>query len=255
METKMKFLSKLSFIGCIILLCGSFSLAFPQTFQTAPASALHVSGNQILDSSNKAVVLRGIGRTGDLQSASGMWSTQGMAVADWSQKWNPISDNIPLMDATFRCYQQVWHVNMVRMLIPVNWYWQNSIVPSMQDPTYYPDLTTPISYQTYIATVAAQAAKYGIYVDLCPYELVSNYQDSNSGGAQGQPMGNWDSPAQNFLASTGLTEPQFWSQFWSLMANNLKGYSNVIFEAWNEPQNSGYDAVIFRLHELLNNNV
>ena len=101
----------------------------------------------------------------------------------------PISDNIPLMDATFRCYQQVWHVNMVRMLIPVNWYWQNNIVPSMQDPTYYPDLTTPISYQTYIATVAAQAAKYGIYIDLCPYELVSNYQDSNSGGAQGQPMG------------------------------------------------------------------
>ncbi len=71
---------------------------------------------------------------------------------------------------------------MIRMLIPVNWYWQNNIVPSMQDPTYYPDLTAPISYQTYIATVAQQAAKYGIYVDLCPYELVSNYQDSNSGG-------------------------------------------------------------------------
>ena len=27
------------------------------------------------------------------------------------------------------------------------------------------------------------------------------------------------------------------------MANNLKSYSNVIFEAWNEPQDSGNDAV------------
>ena len=147
------------------------------------------------------------------------------------------------MDATFQCYQQYWGVNMIRMLIPVNWYWQNNIVPAMQDPTYYPTLTTPISYQTYIATVAQQAAKYGIYVDICPYELVSNYKDNQSGGAQGQPMGTWDLAAQSFLAGTGLTEQQFWSQYWTLMANNLKGYSNVIFEAWNEPGDSGNDAV------------
>jgi hypothetical protein len=129
------------------------------------------------------------------------------------------------------------------MLIPINWYWQNNIVPCMQDPTYYPNLTTPISYQTYIATVARQAAKYGIYVDICPYELVSNYQDNASGGAQGQPMGGWDSAGQSFLASTGLTELQFWSQYWTLMAKNLKGYPNIIFEAWNEPENSGNDPV------------
>ena len=238
----MKFLSQLALIACMIMLCATFLPAFPQTL-TVTAPSLHVSGAQILNSSNQVVVLRGIGRTGDLQSASGMWSTQGMAVADWSQKWMPISSNIPLMDATFQCYQQYWHVNMIRMLIPVNWYWQNNVVPSMQDPTYYPTWTTPISYQTYIATVAQQAAKYGIYVDICPYELISNYQDNASRGAQGQPMGNWDSYAQSFLASTGLTEQQFWSQYWILIANNLKKYPNVIFEAWNEPQDSGYDAI------------
>ncbi len=206
---------------------------------------LHVSGNRILDTGNHQVILRGIGRTGDIESASGMWSDAGDAnVVAWGQKWLPIAADVPLMDATFRCYQQVWHVNMIRMFILPSWYWQNNIVPAQQDPENYGGWTTPISYRTYVKTVVVEAAKYGIYVDIVPYQLVSNYQDGNKGGDQGLPMTGWDTPCQSFLNSTRLSERNFWRQFWTLIANNLKAYPNAIFEAWNEPAHLGNDAVL-----------
>ena len=77
----MKYLSAPALIICLIMLGAALSLVPPQT-GTATALPLHVSGNQILNPSNQLVVLRGIGRTGDLQSASGMWSGPGMYVAD-----------------------------------------------------------------------------------------------------------------------------------------------------------------------------
>ena len=141
--------------------------------QAATTPSLHTSGDQILDSNNNVVYLRGIGRTGDLHSASGMWSGPGMAVANWGQKWQSISSNIPLMDATLQCYQQYWHVNMIRILIPMDWWWQDNVVPS-QYQSGAP--STAISYRTYIETLVQEAAKYGIYVDFCPYSAVNAYR-------------------------------------------------------------------------------
>ncbi len=238
----MKVFSKIALGLIVSLLCSCFLVLFEPT--DAATSALHVSGNRILDYRNNQVVFRGIGRTGDMESASGMWSGAGdVNVVAWGQKWFPISANIADMDATFRCYQQVWHVNMIRMFVLPSWYWQNNIVPAQQDPQNYPTWTTPISYRTYVKTVVAEAQKYGIYVDLVPFQLLSGYQDGNQGGAQGLPLSGWDSTCQSFLKSTHLSESSFWQQFWKLMASNLRGYSNVIFEAWNEPEHYGNDPI------------
>ena len=210
----------------------------------APASitpALHTSGDQILDSNNNVVILRGIGRTGDLESASGMWSGPGMAVADWSQKWQSISSNIPLMDATFRCYRQSWGVNMIRILIPVNWWWQNNVVPS-QYQSGAPSST--ISYRTYIETLVQVAAKYGIYVDFCPYDVFDAYTDSSGTNSNGMP-GSLSISAYNYMLSINSAgEMPAWNTWWTSVATSLNHYSNVIFEAWNEPQDTGNDAVI-----------
>ncbi len=229
-------------ILCVILTCTVLSFAFTST-QANAATALHVSGSQILDASGKTVILRGIGRAGDIESASGMWSSPGSAVFAWDQKWHPITNNIPLMDATFKCYQQNWHVNMIRMFINVNWYWQDNVVPSVQDPANYPDWTTPISYREYVTTVVAEAAKHGIYVDICPYQLNSGYEDAYAAGAQGLPLSGWDQAGQDFLSTTNLPEQEFWTHFWTLVASNLKDYPNAIFEAWNEPENLGVDPI------------
>lgn len=236
--------SKLAIILCIILTASSLTAELSFNAQAATAPALHVAGNQILDANGKAVTFRGIGRAGDIESASGMWSGPGDTnVFAWGQKWYPISQNIADMDATLQCYQQVWKVNMIRVYISVNWYWQDNITPSVEDPENYPTWTTPISYRNYIATIVAEAAKYGIYVDICPYQLLSNYEDGNQGGEQGLPLMGWDNAATAFLANTGLSEQVFWRQFWTALANSLGSYPNAIFEAYNEPQNTGTDPI------------
>jgi hypothetical protein len=236
--------SKLAIMLCIILTASSLTAELSFNAQAATAPALHVAGNKILDPSGNAVLLRGIGRAGDIESASGMWSGPGDTnVYAWGQKWYPISQNIADIDATLQCYQQVWKVNMIRVYISVNWYWQDNITPSVEDPQNYPTWTTPISYRNYLATIVSEAAKYGIYVDVCPYQLLSNYEDGNQGGEQGLPLMGWDNAATAFLTGTGLSEQEFWRQFWTALANSLGSYPNAIFEAYNEPQNTGTDAI------------
>jgi hypothetical protein len=242
----MKFYVKSTIILCIILVSTLFAISAlqfvnPSSASTAPA--LHVSGNQIQDINGKTVYLRGIGRAGDIESASGMWSGPDQTVFAWDQKWCPLSNNIEMMDATFKCYQEYWKVNMIRIYVNVNWYWQNNITASIEDPENYPTWTTPISYQNYITTVVSEAANYGIYVDVCPYQLTSGYENGNGGVAQGMPLCGWDEAGTSFISSTKLPEQTFWSRFWTIMANNLKNHPNAIFEAWNEPQNTGTDPI------------
>lgn len=239
----MKILTAITLTLCIILLSTMFTLEYNPNTEAAVARALHVSGNKIHDIYDHTITLRGIGRAGDIESASGMWSGPGQTVYAWNQKWLSISDNLANMDATFRCYQQTWKVNMIRLFVSVNWYMQDNITASEEDPENYPTWTTPISYRTYIATVTAHASKYGIYVDVCPYQLLSGYQDNVGGGQQGLPLMGWDTAGTAYLNSTGLTEAQFWGKYWTQMATDLKSYPNVIFEAYNEPQNTGTDNI------------
>ncbi len=102
-----------------------------------------------------------------------------------------------------------------------------------------------MSTRQYFKTLLTEAGKYGIYVDFVPYQLTANtasytsdpYITSNIAGAQGLPLCGWDTQGQKFIASTGMTEANFWNAFYTQMANDLKGYSNAVFEAWNEPAN------------------
>ncbi len=198
--------------------------------------ALHTSGSNIINSYGSVVYLRGIGRSGDLQSASGMWSAPGEPVFTWDQKWQPLSENIPRIDATFRSYRDYWHVNMIRLLIPVDWWWMDTVYPQDYQPTA-PN-NEPISYRNYIETVITRAAKYGIYVDLCPYSAVNTYL--YSGSSEGEP-GFWipGTASYNFMQTVtvdaGKSESQFWKEWWTSVVKQLGRYANVIFEMWNEP--------------------
>ncbi len=204
--------------------------------EQAATPTLHTSGHYILDSANNVVYLRGIGRTGDLQSASGMWSAPGMALANWGQKWLSIEENIPMMDATLQCYRDYWHVNMIRILIPVNWWYQDTVNSTDFQPDA-PQIT--ISYRDYIETLAQEASKYDIYLDFCPYALVDTYQFS--GQWEGEPNTGWvaDTGSAYFMnqvtTQAGRTEMQFWEQWWTSVVQRLGVYPNVILEMWNEP--------------------
>ena len=171
---------------CLVCLTATASFAFSQTVIGGSTSALHTSGHQILDEANNPVYFRGIGRTGELQSASGMWSGPGNAVAVWSQKWKSISANLLLMDQTLQCYQQYWDVNLIRILIPVDWWWIDNVTSTKYDSTA---VNITISYRNYIETLVAEASKYGIYVDFCPYSAVNTYL--YSGSWEGEPITGW----------------------------------------------------------------
>jgi hypothetical protein len=147
------------------------------------------------------------------------------------------------MQATLQSYQQYWKVNMIRIFISVNWYLQDNITPSAEDPENYPTYNTPISYRTYIKTLTALAAQYGIYVDICPYQLLSTYNADEQGGDQGLPLCGWENDCATYLNKTGLTEQAFWANFWTTLATEMKPYPNAIFEAYNEPQNTGADSI------------
>jgi hypothetical protein len=217
-----------------LLICAVFVISMVTAFATIGVKAnttpaLHVSGNQILDSNNNVVYLRGVGIAGMAPDLI-FWGPGG------SDNWGDLGQSASSSSVTdtLQVLSQTYHVNMIRVFFYPEWYYLNTT-------------TNGINIQSYITTLVSEATQYGIYVDLVPYQLTacSNsfssdpYLTPNQGGAQGLPMCGWDSAGQSFLASTGLTEQQFWAQLWTMIANNLKDYSNAIFEAWNEPNTGG----------------
>jgi hypothetical protein len=201
-----------------------------QEIQSTTAKPLHTSGHKILDSSNDLVYFRGIGRAGDLDSLSGTWGGIGENVFEYEEKWQT---DAPVLTAkineTFACYRDVWHVNMIRMLIPVDWWWSDNVNPAEQ---YGSGPDQVMSYRSYIELVVQEAAKTGIYVDLCPYE-VGNYYLSGD---------NWDgipgslgTASLAYMHTINADELQAWQTWWTSVVNRLGKYSNVIFEMWDEP--------------------
>ncbi len=207
--------------------------------------ALHTSGQYILDANGNTVYLRGMGLAGFAPNLI-LWSQDGGD--NWGDQWN--SNPTAVMDQTFSAMQSQWHINMIRVFVLPSWYYRDNIVPAVEDPANHGAQTTPISTKAYLRTLCEEAGKYGIYVDITPYMLTPSTSSfgadpyaSTGYGWQGMPMMGWDDAANRFLSDAGYAgnEQAFWNWFWTDMANNLKGYPNAIFEAWNEP-NVGSDA-------------
>ncbi len=140
---------------------------------------------------------------------------------------------------------------MIRVFIYPEWWMTNNVVPATASGQGYS--TTAVSTQTYLQTLASEAEQYGIYIDIVPYQLTcykgsfssDPYISIKHGGITGtthdQTTGT--RAASSYIASTGLTEQAFWTTYWTSMANGLKAYPNVIFEAWNEPSGSSANTI------------
>ena len=202
-------------------------------------SPLHTSGSQILDQNNQVVNVRSIGMAGFAPDMY-FWAPTGSD--SWADQWGAATT--AQMDQTFSVMQSTWHANMIRVFYLPEWYWQDTVSPPSETPGATP---STVSTRAYFQTILTEAAKYGIYVDFVPYQLTANsatftsdpYMTSDVAGAQGLPLCGWDSAGNAFIQSTGMTEANFWTAFYTQMANDLKGYPNAVFEAWNEPGDSG----------------
>ena len=197
--------------------------------------ALTVDGFNLLDSDGNKVYLRGVGMAGFAPSLI-FW---GLGENDgWSHQWTPAND--PDVAQTFQNLRDVWHVNMIRFFYFPEWWWLDYVTPSVAS-GYDVYGTEPVSTRNYIKTLATVAAKYGIYLDLVPYQLTAQAgayaSDPYLSDGWGLPlMNDWTDVQQSFINDQGFaTERDFWHAFYTAMGNDLKDYNNVIFEAWNEP--------------------
>ncbi len=194
-------------------------------------SPLHTSGHKILDANGNEVYLRGVGRGGDTDSLSGIWTGKGDPVFNYAFKWQTdIPTLTKKMDETFTAYREYWHINYVRLFIAVDWWWTDTVNPAQ---SYGQGPNQVMSYRNYLELLAQRAQANGIYVDFTPY-IVSNYY-VGANAYDGIP-GSLGATSANFMRGINADEMQAWRMWWTSVVNRLGKYSNVWFEMWNEPE-------------------
>jgi hypothetical protein len=199
--------------------------------------ALTQDGSTLLNSAGQVVNIRGMGIAGIAPDLL-FWTADGSD--NWGEQWKPANNSA--VTQTLAELSSVWHVNMIRVFIYPEWWWLDNVSPYNASGGNFGVPGQTVSTRNYIKTLAAECASYGIYLDIVPYTLTasanafSNDPYLDVGGGGNIPMsGEWDATQTAFLASTGLSEADFWTAYWKSMAEALKSYPNVIFEAWNEP--------------------
>jgi hypothetical protein len=193
---------------------------------------------------------------GDIESLTGQWYGQGDMILQGTNKFGmhggsslPDQDGMVAdINDELTCFQQQWHVNTVRILIDVSFwyydqqyaYWNGNqwIVTTHDDGQGY-----LFSYRNYVELVAQLAMAKGMYLDFCPYEVLSSYNGSNNHALPTSEAAYFDNPvALKWLKSVnGGNEQQFWIDFWASVDSRLAKYPNVILEAWNEPNVVDHD--------------
>ena len=201
---------------------------------------LVADGSNLLNSTGQVVQLRGVGLEGFAPDLL-FWASTGSD--NWGDQWQPA--NSAAVTQTLHELSTVWHVNMIRFFIYPEWWMQNNVSPYYESAGSHGTKGQTVSTQSYIETLASECESYGIYLDVCPYSLTagsSAFNDTYGTSTNGTPMSNsWSTQEQAYLTAEGYgsNEAGYWTAFWASMANALKGYPNVIFEAYNEPTGNG----------------
>ena len=169
--------------------------------QAASTPALHISGTQILTSSGAVVTLRGVDYSWFIEDPNGDWLLPSGTI-EWNT-WDTTAINSNLAAL------QSWSVNCIRVLA-TSQYW----------------IDNTDNYQNNIEYFISTAATYGIYVDLVFW--CNSAAQASASTPPSLPYPPYDTSG-TFSSSTDFVN------FWTSVANTLKGYPNVMFELWNEP--------------------
>ncbi len=192
-----------------LLLLSMVSILLTSGVQAATTSmALHTEGKLIKDASGNTIYLRGLQKVELADDPDGTWNGNAL--------WTDANAKAELDQ------MKAWGANTVRCIQSVdNWKY---------------NLDTPyasISSREAVKKVIEYAAERDMYVIFTGYR-VTNYF---SGGNQDPlPYPPYQTSAG---ASSVIGSKQDFINWWSDVANELKGYDNVLFEIWNEPIASG----------------
>jgi hypothetical protein len=200
--------SVLTSSAALSLIADSVTIGTNGSIVTAGARPLHTVGNQILDDNGNRVVLRGVDYTYFMDTPSGSWmGADGYTHWD-SWRTNDIGEFLGGMAS--------WKVNTIRVFGTVEFWTRNLL-----------------DYQSKISYFVSQAALRGIYVLFTFWRVSQNGQD---GYAIGLPYPPYATYASDVAV---IDSTQTFVNLWADIASKLKGYNNVLFEFWNEPNDNG----------------
>jgi len=173
--------------------------------------SLHVEGRYIKDNFGNIIMLRGINKVEFCDDPDGIW----MGSTMWSD--NNVKAELDAMKS--------WGVNVIRAHFSVE-LWKYDIGPESGHPA---SPYCAISTREAIKRFLAMALERGIYVILDPYSVGCYW---NEGLPDPLPFPPYQtSPG----ASEIIADVNGFVEWWVSVTNELKGYSNVMFDIWNEP--------------------
>jgi aryl-phospho-beta-D-glucosidase BglC (GH1 family) len=174
-------------------------------------SPLHIDGRYIKDSFGNTIILRGINKVEFADDPDGIWMDDTM----W--KDGKVKAELDAMKS--------WGVNVIRCHISVE-LWKYDIGPNSGHPA---SPYCAISAREAIKRLLTFAAEKGMYVILDGYSIRCYW----TGAEQDQlPFPPYQRSPN---ASEVIGSVDDFVEWWRSIAAELKGYPNVIFELWNEP--------------------
>jgi hypothetical protein len=162
------------------------------------------------------VYLRGVNWQDFLETSTGDFMSAGQSYNQLNPNWSNAS-----VQAT--CAQwQSQGFNFIRTLIPCDWWLSDSAIT-------YQGGSTAIGMRDAITDFVQIAQSYGLYIEICPWEIVG-YPES------GEPSDlPWLTSGQTVI-TTEAQFVSFWAGTSTSVANVLGGYPNVLFSLFNEPE-------------------
>lgn len=161
---------------------------------------LHTSGRWILDSNNNIVILRGVNKHGFEDNGNGVWvdATGQNHYGMWDDQW--VKDNLDAIASHgFNCVRFVFSVEI----------WRDNL----------------LNGKDHFKSIVEWADERGIYVILAFWCI----QSGGSQDALPYP------PYSGAGSDTIIPNETAFEDFWGDVVDEMKTYSNVIFELWNEP--------------------
>lgn len=178
------------------------------------AQPLRAVGNQLLLGNGTRFIPRGVVYTYFMDGPNGSWLLPSGAI-----EWNTYDQTAI---GTYLDFMKSWGVNYITVFSTAEWWIRNTN-----------------NFQSHIKYFIQQAGSRGIYVGLTWWTA----NGTNAGWS------NWGTPSATFTGNSYQNTAPFppydhnnvinstadITNMWSDIANQLKGYPNVIFEIWDEP--------------------
>jgi hypothetical protein len=209
-------LAKPIVIGLVAVLMISMAsiLLTPGVQAASMPQALHTDGKYIKDASGNTIYLRGLQKVELADDPDGTWNGNAL----WSDA--NVKAELDVMKS--------WGANTVRCIQSIdNWKY---------------DLNTPycsISSRDAVKRLLTFAGERDMYVIFTAYRVTNYFKGGNQDPLPYPPYQTSNG------ASSVIGSKQDFVNWWADVANELKGYPNVIFEIWNEPIADGNAAAEF----------